>query len=152
MSVTSHVYPLALKAILDKTIDLHADTFKALLMTGSAATWGATQEGYQWVSDVTTAYTEVTSGSYARVTLTSPAVTNSGAAVKWTVSSPISWGSSITLSAASMLVFDSTIGSSVDSATPAITIIDFGGTVSSTSATWEYTVDPTNGLATVTAS
>lgn len=152
MAVTSHVYPLALRSILDKTIDLHADTFKALLMTGDASAWTATQQAFQWVSDVIAAYTEVTSGGYARVTLAAPAVTASGAAVKWTVTSPISWGSSITLAARSMLVFDSSIGAGVDSATPAITIIDFGTTVSSTAATWAYTVDPTNGLATVTAS
>jgi hypothetical protein len=153
MAVTSHVYPQALDAIALKTINLTTDTFMCGLCTASAATWGSTQEAYQYVSAVTGAYTEVTSSGYARVTLTTLTYTVSANKAVWTCTSPapISWGSSITLSAASMFVYDNTVGSG-DSTHPVICIIDFGGTVASTSGAWTFTVDPTNGLAAWTAS
>lgn len=149
MSVTSHVYPYAQQLLGTKAISLTGDTFKVGLCTASAATWGSTQQAYKWVSDITTAYTEVTSGGYARVTLTTLTYTQGTDANVWTCTNPapISFGSSITLAAASMFVFDSSIGAGVDSATPVISIIDFGGTVTSTAGAWTYTVDPTNGLA-----
>ena len=43
MAVTSHAYPLGIKAVNAGTIDLDTHTFKALLFTGDASTWGATQ-------------------------------------------------------------------------------------------------------------
>lgn len=151
MSVTAHIYPLAVKAIESKTISLTADTFKMGLCTAAAATWGATQEAYQYVSDVVAAYTEVTSGSYARQTLSGLTLTRTGANVVWTCTSPVSFGSSITLSAASGFVYDASVGSG-DSSYPVIGIIDFGGTVTSSSGAWTYTVDPVNGLFTATSS
>jgi hypothetical protein len=151
MSVTSHVYPKAQKLINSKDIDLTSDTFKAILFTGDASAFTATQEGYEFISDLATAYTEVTSGGYARVTLTSLTLTNSGAKTTWSCDD-ISFGSSITLSARSMAIADTSIGSAVDSATPVVCVIDFGETVASTSGTWEYDIDGTNGLATWTSS
>jgi len=154
VSVTSHVYPLAMKAIETGTIDLVSATsgaFKMGLLASAAATWGSTQEAYQYVSDVTGAYTEVSSSGYARVSLSSLTLTRSGAAVVWTCSSPIVFGSDITLSAYAAFVYTTLVGSG-DSSYPVIGIIDFGEEVSSTSGTWEYTVDPTNGLFVVTSS
>ena len=151
MAVTSHVYPKALTALAAKTINLTSDTFKAILCTGDASVWGATQEAYQFVSTPIAAYTEVSSGGYARVTLTTLAVTNSGATMKWSCDN-ISWGTSITLSARSMLIIDSSIGAGVDAATPVIAVVDFGATVSSVSGTFQYNIDGTNGLALWTAS
>jgi hypothetical protein len=154
MAVTSHVYPKAIDSINKKNISLTADTFKALLCTGSAATWGATQQAYQWVSDATANYTEVTGGGYARVTLAGLALATGTVpgTDKWTCTSPISWGSAVTITAASMFIFDSSIGAGVDSATPLICVVDFGGNVTSTAGAWTYTMDPTNGLALYTAS
>ena len=154
MAVTSHLYPYAQQQINEKAISLTADSFHMGLLVNSAATWGATQEAYQFVSAVTGAYTEVTSSGYARVTLTTCTVTYSGAKTTWTCTAPapISFGSSITLAAAAGFIFDSTIGGGVDSATPVIAIIDFGGTVSSSAGAWTYTVDPVNGLASWTSS
>jgi hypothetical protein len=153
MAVTSHVYPLAIDAINKKTINLTTDTFICGLCTGSAATWGSTQEAYQYVSAITGAYTECTSSGYARVTLTTLTLTITGNKEVWTCTSPapISWGTTITLSAASMFVYDNTVGSG-DSTHPVIAIIDFGGTVASTSGAYTFTVDPVNGLAAWTAS
>lgn len=145
MAVTSHVYPKALVSMLEAGINLTSDTLEMGLCTASAATWGSTQQAYEYVSDVTGAYTEVTSTGYARVTLTDVTVTASGADVTVTCSSPISFGSDITLSAASGFIYDSSVGSA-DSSYPVIAIIDFDGTISSTSSTWTYTVDSSLGL------
>ena len=151
MSVTSHVYPYTIEDLAEKEIDLATDTIMMGLCTGSASTWGSTQEAYKFVSDVTGAYTEVTSSGYARATLSSPALSVSGAKMIFTCSSPISFGSDITLTAASAFVYDASVGSG-DSSYPVICIIDFGEDVESTSGEWEYSVDGTNGLAYFTSS
>jgi hypothetical protein len=159
MAVTSHVYPKAIDAINKKTINLTTDTFKVGLCTGSAATWGATQEAYQFISDITGAYTEVvtgggyTSGYAGRLALTTLTLTISGNKEVWTCTAPapISFGTTTTISAASMFIADYTIGTT-DATTPVIAIIDFGQTVTSTAAAFTYTVDAVNGLAAWTAS
>jgi hypothetical protein len=147
MAVTSHLYPYAQQLINEKAINLTGDSLHMGLLVNPAATWGATQEAYQFVSAVTGAYTEVTSSGYNRVALTTCTVTYSGAKTTWTCTAPapISFGSSITLSAAAAFVYDSSIGSA-DSSYPVLTIIDFGGSVNSASGAWTYTVDPVNGL------
>jgi hypothetical protein len=152
MAVTAHMMPYAIQQINEKAINLTTDTFKCALMVSGISTWGATQEAYQFVSSFTGAYTEVSSGGYARVSLTTLTCSYSGEVVTWTCTapSPISWGSSITLSAASMIIQDYTV-SATDSSSPVICAIDFGGTVSSTAGSWTYTVSG-SGLATWTAS
>lgn len=145
MAVTSHVYPLAVKALETAGFSLTSGAFKMGLCTASAATWGATQEAYQYVSAVTGAYTEVSSSGYARVSLSGLTLTQSGPNVVWSCASPIVFGSSITLAAASAFIYTTSVGSG-DSSYPVLAVIDFGGTVNSSSATWEYTVDPVNGL------
>ena len=151
MAVTSHVYPKALAAIMDKTIDLHADTLKAVLFTGDASAWGSTQEGYQYLSDLKTAYTECTDSGYARVSVSGMTVTASGNKVVWTCTSPISFGNPVTITARSMAIVDESVGSA-DASYPVLTIIDFGQSFVSSSGPWVYNVDGTNGLAAVTAS
>jgi hypothetical protein len=149
MTVTSHCYPNAVQLVGTGALDLattSAGAFKMGLCTGPAATWGSTQQAYQYVSAVTGAYTEVTSSGYARQSLTSITLTKGTDSNVWTCASPVSFGSSITLSAASAFVYTTLIGSG-DSSYPVIAIIDFGGTVTSTAGPWTYTVDPTNGLA-----
>jgi hypothetical protein len=150
MAVTSHVYPLAMLAVMEKTIDLHADTMKAVLFTGDASAWTSTQEAYQFLSDLKTAYTECTDSDYARASIAGLSVTRSGNKLVWTCTSPISFGSSVTITARSMAIVDESVGSG-DSSYPALAIIDFGQNYASTSSTWEYTVDGTNGLAAITA-
>ena len=61
------------------------------LCTGSAATWGATQQAYQFVSSVTAAYTEVTSGGYARVCLAGITLTKNTDSNVWTCTSPVTF-------------------------------------------------------------
>jgi hypothetical protein len=142
--------PYALQQISEKAISLTSDTFEMALFTTAISTWGATQEAYQFVSSFTGAYTEVSSGGYARVTLSGLTCTFSGEVVTWSCTSPISFGSTITLSALSGIIYDNSVGSG-DSSHPVIQAIDFGGTVSSTSAAWTYTVSG-SGLMTYTAS
>lgn len=159
MAVTSHIYPKAIDAINKKTVSLTADTFKVGLCTGSAATWGSTQQAYQFISDVTGAYTEVatgggyTSGYAGRLALTTLTLTVTTNKEVWTCTSPapISFGSTTTISAQSMFIADYSIGTT-DANTPVIAIIDFGATVVSTAGAYTYTVDPTNGLVAWTAS
>lgn len=151
MAVTSHAYPLAISAVNAGTIDLDTNTFKALLFTGDASTWGATQEAYQFVSDLKAAYTECANSDYlaagasGRITLTSPTLARSGAKVTWKVGTPITWGSAVTITARSMAVYTSSVGSA-DASWPVICIVDFGASVSSSAGTWEYDCDATNGL------
>jgi hypothetical protein len=156
MAVTSHVYPTAVKNIGLKNISLTADSFKVGLCTGSAATWGGTQEAYVFVSDVTGAYTEVstgggyTSGYAGRVALAGLTYTASANVVTWSCTSPISFGATTTIAAASMFIYDATAnGSSSDSNSWVIAIVDFGGTVTSTAGAFTYTVSG-SGLATWT--
>lgn len=161
MAVTSHVYPNAQYLLGTKAINLTSDTFKVGLLVNSTATWGSTQQAYQYISAVTGAYTEVatgggyTSGYSGRVGLTTLTFSNNSPAGKnvWTCTSPapISFGATTTISAAAMFVADYSIGSS-DTNTPVIAIIDFGGTVASSSGAWTYTVDSVNGLAVWTES
>ena len=151
MAVTSHFYPLALLAVMDKTIDLHADTFHAILFTGDASAWGSTQEGYQFVSDLKTAYTECTDSDYSRKSITSPTVTRTGNKLVWSCASPISFGTTVTITARSMAIYDTSVGSA-DASWPVIAIVDFGQNYASTASNWEYDVDGTNGLAAATAS
>lgn len=155
-TVTSHVYPKGLATAMAAGISFTSATagaYKMGLLTTAAATWGATQEAYNFVSDVTGAYTEVSSSGYARVSLTSLALTETTAppTMKWACASPISFGSSITLSALSGFIY-TTLTGSADASYPVLAIIDFNATVASTAGAWTYTVDPTNGLALFTSS
>jgi hypothetical protein len=153
MAVTSHVYPLAENAINAKTISLTADTFVCGLCTQSAAAWGSTQQAYQYVSQVTAAYTECVNVGYARVTLTTMTLTVTGNKVVWTCTAPapVSWGGSVSISAACLFVYDATVGSG-DSSHPVIAITDFGQTIASTDSAYTFTPDPVNGFAYWTAS
>jgi hypothetical protein len=168
MAVTSHLYPnAALKwspsAVASPTncINPVNDTFAAGLVTGSAASWTATQWAYVFISSIITAYTEVstgggyTSGWANRQALTTFtfAVTGTANINMWTCTapSPISFGASTTITAAAMFIYDKTAPTNpntTDANSWAIWISDFGGNVVSTAGAFTYTVASTpNGLA-----
>jgi hypothetical protein len=151
MAVTSHVYPLSLKDIFNKTIDMDSDTFVAVLFTGDASAWTGTQEAFHFLTDLKTAYTEVTDSDYGRITVAGLSLSTSGNKLVWTCTSPISWGSSVTITARSMAIVDTTVGGG-DSSHPVLAVVDFGQNYVSTSGPWEYDVDGTNGLAAATLS
>lgn len=151
MAVTSHCYPLTLKDIFNKVVDADSDTFVAVLFTGDASAWGSTQYAYHYLSDLKTAYTEVTDSDYARVTIAGLALNVSTNKLIWTATSPVSWGSSVTITARSMALVDTSVGGG-DSSHPVLGVIDFGQNYVSTSGPWEYDIDGTNGLAVATLS
>lgn len=154
MTATPHTPQHAAYLIGTKAISLTADTFQAYLSATPISTWGGTQEAFQFVTDFLTPFPEISGGGYARVTLAGLAFapsTGAGLTTKWTCTSPISFGSSVTISAASMFIFDHTVGGT-DASSPVVSAIDLGGTFSSTAGNWTYTIDPSLGLMTVTVS
>jgi hypothetical protein len=155
MAVTAHVYPVTMDKINKKLLDLSVTTagsYFAGLCTGDASAWTSTQEAYAFVSDVTGAYTEVSGGSYARIDISSGVtLTRTNNADKWTCTSPINFGATVSFTARSMFIFTKLIGAA-DASWPVISIVDFGANVTATAGAFTYTVDSTNGLATWTAS
>jgi len=155
MAVTAHVYPVTMDKINKKLLDLTTTTagsYFAGLCTGDASAWTSTQQAFAFVSDVTGAYTEVSGGSYARIDISSGiSLTRTNNADKWTCTSPINFGSTVSFTARSMFIFTKLIGSA-DASWPVISIVDFGANVTATAGPFTYTVDGTNGLATWTAS
>ena len=155
MAVTAHVYPVTLQKINTGLIDLATTTagsFFAGLCTGDASAWTSTQEAYAFVSDVTTAYTEVSGGSYAQIDISSGvALSRSTNTVKWTCTSPINFGATVSFTARSMFIYTKLVGSGTTT-WPVIGIVDFGANVTATAGAFTYTVDPSIGLALWTAS
>jgi hypothetical protein len=157
------MYPKFIDNLNKKNVSLTADSFKVGLCTGDASAWTATQQAYQFVADITGAYTEVitgggyTSGFANRLALTTLTLTTGTApgTDKWTCTAPapISFGASTTITARSMFIVDITANAaSTDANAYVACIIDFGANVISTAGAFTYTVDPTNGLALFTAS
>jgi len=155
MAVTAHVYPVTMDKINKKLIDLTittAGTWFAGLCTGDASAWTSTQQAFAFVTAVTGAYTEVSGGSYARVDISSGVtLTRTNNADKWTCTSPINFGSTVSFTARSMFIY-TTQGGGTDATNPVLSIVDFGQNITATAGAFTYTVDPTNGLATWTAS
>jgi hypothetical protein len=155
MAVTSHVYPVTLDKINKKLLDLSVTTagsWFAGLCTGDASAWTSTQQAFAFVSDVTTAYTEVSGGSYAQVDISSGVtLTRTTNTDKWTCTSPINFGATVSFTARSMFIYTKLIGSGVGT-WPVVSIVDFGANVTATAGAFTYTVDPTNGLALWTTS
>ena len=157
MAVTSHAYPNFVHAMGRHLVDFVSDTFAAGLCTGSSVTWGATQQAYVFVSDITGAYTEVvtgggyTSGYANRQALTTFTFSNDSPAgvCVWTCTAPapISFGASTTITARTMFLYDKTANTASSDANSWVPCtIDFGQNVSSTAGAFTYTVDATNGL------
>lgn len=151
MTVTSHLYPKAIAGFLNGTLDADSDSFKAVLFTGDASAWGSTQQAYQFLSDLISAYTECADADYSRISLAGLSITESGNKVIWSCTSPISFGSAVTISARSMAIVDTTVGTT-DATHPVVSVIDFGQAYSSSAGPWEYDVDGTNGLGYITSS
>lgn len=164
MAVTSHVYPNWIKVLAQKPTnspDMDGDTFAAGLCTTASATWAATQWAYVFASDIVTAYTEVTTGGgytsgYAnRQAVAAPtfALGSANNIYKWTCTSPISFGATTTITAATMFIYDKTANAAAaDTSSWVPWSTDFGGNVISTAGAFTYTLDATNGLAFWTAS
>lgn len=163
MAVTSHVLPNFVHAMGRHLVDFVSDSYSAGLCTGDSSVWGATQQARVFASDITTAYTEVTTGGgytsgyanrQALTTLTFSNDSPAGACV-WTCTAPapISFGASTTITARTMFLYDKTANSATADTNSWVPVtIDFGLSVSSTAGAFTYTVDAVNGLAVFTSS
>lgn len=149
MAVTSHVYTMLAKSLVDKKIDLDTDVLKCMLL--SAYTVGSTQDSAQYVADVKAAGTEASGTGYTAggASLASIAFTKSGHVytldcddVVWTTS---------TITAAYALFYGVASSSPGDSTNPVIAFWDLGGSQSSTAASFTLTINA-SGLLTFTGS
>jgi hypothetical protein len=158
MAVTAHVYPNIIHQLGLKAVSLTADSFSAGLCTGNSATWAATQWAYLYASDMTTNYTEVTTGGgytsgYANRLALATLVYVLGSAnniYNWSCTSPapISFGASTTITARTMFIYDKTAnGASSDANSWVPWSTDFGLSVTSTAGAFTYTQDAVNALA-----
>lgn len=154
MAATQHYFPVFETLMAGKSINLTSDTLTMGLIASGTFTWGATPEGYQFVSSFLAgdgthgALTEVTGGSYARLNLSGVTVSNSGEVVTLSATSP-TW-TTVTFSTVYGFLYDASVGGS-DAAHPIIAYWDFGGTQSVSGANFTLTVGG-NGLVQWTAS
>jgi hypothetical protein len=126
-----------------KAANLSTDTFKVgLIASGTLAARG-TSETYATVAQLLanngSALTEVTGGSYARVTLTSVSYSVSGLVITFTAANP-TW-SSVTFSTVYGFLYDYTAGGNSDTTGALMCIWDFGGAQSVTSTNFSLVVN-----------
>jgi hypothetical protein len=154
MAATQHYFPEFEGQLATKAINLTSDTLTMGLIASGTFTWGATPEGYTYVSSFLAgdgthgALTEVSGGSYARLNLSSVTYTTSGETNTLTATNP-AW-STVTFSAVYAFLYDASVGSG-DSSHPVIAYWDFGGTQTVTSATFTLQLGA-NGLVQWTSS
>lgn len=149
MAVTSHLYTMASKSLVDKILDLDSDALKVLLL--SSYTIGGTQDSAQFVNQVVTAGVGVevaAGGGYATggLALSGVTFTKSGHVYTLDFNDPL-WTPNTTITASHAVFYDSTPGSYATD--PLIAFWDFGGSQASSSADFKLTVDVT-GLLTMT--
>lgn len=155
MAVTAHFFPEFQQKLGANTGNLTSDTLTVGLIASGTFTWGATPEGYTYVSSFLGgdgthgSLTEVSGGGYSRYNLVSPTYTTSGEVNTLTCSTNPNW-TSATFSTVYGFLYDSTVGSG-DSSHPIICYWDFGGTQSVSGATFTLTINA-SGLVTWTAS
>ncbi len=144
MSATQHYFPEFEVFLGSKDINLSSDTLTVGLIASGTFTWGATPEGYQYVSQFLAgdgthgALTEVSGGGYSRQALTSVSYSASGEVVTLTAANP-SW-SAATFSTVYGFLYDATVGSG-DSSHPIILYWDFGGSQSVSGTPFTLTVN-----------
>jgi hypothetical protein len=132
MPASQHVFPEFQQQVGSKAINLTSDTLKVGLIASGTFTWGATPQGYTYVSQFLAgdgthgALTEVlTSGTgYTRYSLVSPTYTTSGEVNTLTCTTNPNW-SSATFTTVYGWLYDATVGSG-DSTHPIICYWDFG--------------------------
>ena len=143
MAVVSHWFPVLETLMGTKVINLSTDTLTIGLIASGTFTWGATPEGYEYVSQFLAgdgthgALTEVTGGNYSRQNLSSVSFSASGETVTLTAASP-TWPDA-TFSTVYAFLYDSTVGSG-DSSHPIIQYWDLGGAQPVTATTFTLAV------------
>lgn len=156
MAVTAHAFPGLTQSIGTKTQNLSSDTLKVGLATGTF-NWVAATQAYTFVSQFLAnagsggggALTEEAGTGYSRQSLTSVTLTTSGLVTTLTCANP-SWTGS-TFSDKYAFFWNETASSATDATRPLLCYWDFGGTQSTTGATFTLTISG-SGLITWTAS
>lgn len=142
---TTKFYGKAMLSAFNKEVDLDSDTIKVMLCTSA---YTPDQDAHQYKNSVTN---EVTGTGYTAggATLTSPAVTYTGATNVFAFdAADASWATS-TITARYAVIYDAT--PATDATRPLLAYVDFGSDVSTTGGTFSITWDAA-GLFTVTVS
>jgi hypothetical protein len=148
MTAVAHYFPVFETLLANKSINLTSDTLTVGLIASGTFTWGATPEGYEYVSQFLAgdgtdgALTEVSGGGYSRQALTGVSFTRSGENVTLSAANP-AW-TSATFTTVYGFLYDSTVGSG-DSTHPIIAYFDWGGSQAVSGATFTLTIGA-NGL------
>lgn len=143
MTVSAKWYGSGFLSVFNKEIDIDSDTLKVMLCTSA---YTPDQDAHRYKSSVTN---EVTGTGYTAggATLTTVAITYTGATNVLKIDADdTSWGAS-TITARYAVIYDSTPGA--DATRPLIGYIDFGADVVSTAGTFLISWDSA-GIATVT--
>jgi hypothetical protein len=123
-------------------INMSTDTFKFGLIASGTLAGRTTSQGYEFVSDLLanngSALTEVSGGSYSRISLASVTWTVSGLAVTFNAGNP-SW-TSATFTTVYGWIHDETASSGTDATRPLVAIYDFGGPQTVTAQTFTLVV------------
>lgn len=160
MAQAAHVFPNFTQQALTASgpVNLSTDTLKVgLVNSTSTFNWVAATEAYTTVSQFLTnagaggggALTEVSGGSYTRLSLSSVTITESGLVSTLTCANP-TW-SNVTFSTNYAFFYDFTAGGSSDINGVMICYWDFGGTQTVTSSSFVLTINA-SGLVTWTSS
>lgn len=138
MTVTAHVYGLALSALNAKTLNLSTDTLKVMLVTSS---YTPNQAADQFASAAST--NEITGTGYTVGGATLASVTVANASNVWNLSAANTSWTTATFSAAYAVIYDTSVGSAYASY-PLIGYVNFGGTQSPSGVT--FSINWTSGV------
>lgn len=145
MAVSAKFYGNAFVSAFNKEIDLDSDAIKVMLCTSA---YVPDQDAHRYKSSVTN---EVTGTGYTAggATLTSPAVTYTGATNGFAFdAADVTWPGS-TFTARYAVIYDST--PATDATRPLLAYVDFGADVTTSAGTFTITWDAA-GICTVTVS
>jgi hypothetical protein len=145
MAAAGHYFPVFETLLASKAIDLTTDTLEIGLIASGTFTFGATPQGYEFVSQFLAgdgtdgALTEVsTSGTgYARQALTSVTFARTGENVILSAANPSF--AAATFSTVYGFLLDSTVGTT-DATHPILAYFDWGGAQSVSGATFTLTI------------
>ena len=155
MALAAHWFPNFETVMGGKLANLTSDALTVGLIASGTFTWGATPEGYQFVSQFLAgdgthgALTEVATGggtNYTRQQLTSVTLTKSGEVVTLTAANPLWTGANF--STVYGFLYDASIGSA-DSSHPIILYWDFNGAQNPANVPFQLII-PAGGLLTWT--
>lgn len=145
MAVTAKFYSMLFESLLNKEIDLDADTIKTMLCSSS---YTPNQDTHRYKSDVTS---EITGTGYTAggVSLTNITIAYNSTTNTITIDADNAQWTTATFTARYAVIYDTS--PSGDTARPLIGYVDFGADISVSAGTFTVAWDAT-GLGTVTVS